>query len=81
MSFHYVYILQSTVETERYYIGLTRNLESRLAEHNRGVTPSTKPYAPWKIEIATAFRDHAKAAAFEQYLKTHSGRAFAKRHF
>jgi predicted GIY-YIG superfamily endonuclease len=81
MSFHYVYILRSTVEPDRHYIGLTRNLESRLGEHNRGETPSTKAFAPWKIEVATAFRDLAKAAAFEQYLKSHSGRAFSKRHF
>jgi putative endonuclease len=81
MSFHYVYILRSTVERDRYYVGLTQHLEKRLAEHNRGETPSTKAYAPWQIETATAFRDKAKAAAFEQYLKTHSGRAFSKRHF
>jgi predicted GIY-YIG superfamily endonuclease len=81
MSFHYVYILRSTIAADRYYVGLTRNLESRLAEHNRGETPSTKPFAPWQIEIATAFRDRAKAAAYEQYLKSHSGRAFSKRHF
>jgi predicted GIY-YIG superfamily endonuclease len=68
-------------EPDRYYVGLTQHLESRLAEHNRGETPSTKAYAPWQIEIASAFRDKAKAAAFEQYLKTHSGRAFSKRHF
>ena len=81
MSFHYVYILRSMVEPDRYYVGLTRHLESRLGEHNRGETPSTKPFAPWQIETATAFRDQAKAVAFEQYLKTHSGRAFSKRHF
>jgi hypothetical protein len=28
-----------------------------------------------------AFEDHAKADAFESYLKSASGRAFAKRHF
>ena len=81
MSFHYVYILRSVVKPDRHYVGLTRNLESRLGEHNPGETPSTKAYAPWQIEIATAFRDKARAAAFEQYLKTHSGRAFSKRHF
>ncbi len=44
MSFHYVYILRSTVERDRYYVGLTRHLESRLAEHNRGETQSTTGY-------------------------------------
>jgi putative endonuclease len=81
MIFYYVYLLQSTAEPARYYVGLTRNLESRLAEHNRRETPSTKPLAPWRIEVATAFRDRAKAVAFEKYIKGHSGRAFSKRHF
>ena len=30
---------------------------------------------------AIAFDDREKAYAFEAYLKTHCGRAFAKRHF
>jgi len=36
---------------------------------------------PWRIENAFAFRSEEKAAALESYLKTHSGRAFAKKHF
>jgi hypothetical protein len=32
-------------------------------------------------ETAVAFSDKERAVAFEQYLKTHSGRAFAKKHF
>jgi hypothetical protein len=48
---------------------------------NVSALQSTKAFAPWKIEVATAFRYKAKAVAFEQYLKTHSGRAFSKRHF
>jgi predicted GIY-YIG superfamily endonuclease len=81
MSFHYVYILRSTVQPDRRYVGLTRNIKSRLAEHNRGETPSTKPFVPWEIEVAIAFRDLGKAASFEQYLKSHSGRSFSKRRF
>ncbi len=81
MSFQYVYILRSEIEPDRHYVGITRNLQTRLAEHNRGETPSTKPFTPWRIEVATAFRDHEKAVAFERYLKSHSGRTFAKRHY
>jgi len=79
--FHYVYSLRSTINPERYYIGLTCDLNKRLAEHNIGTVNSTKAFAPWQIEVAIAFRDRSKAAAFEQYLKSHSGRIFAKRHF
>ena len=81
MEFKYVYILQSISHPDRRYVGMTRNLQARLAAHNRGESLSTKPYTPWRIETAIAFRDHAKAASFEQYLKTHSGRSFSKRHF
>ena len=34
-----------------------------------------------QIETAIAFRSKEKASAFEKYLKSHSGRAFAKKHF
>jgi hypothetical protein len=33
------------------------------------------------LEVALAFRSQQAAKAFESYLKTGSGRAFAKRHF
>jgi putative endonuclease len=79
--FHYVYSLRSTVSLDRYYIGLTFDLKKRLEEHNLGEVTSTKAFAPWQIEVAIAFRDRSKAAAFEQYLKSHSGRIFAKKHF
>jgi hypothetical protein len=41
----------------------------------------TSKFKPWTIETAVAFRDQAKAVAFEHYLKSGSGREFARRHF
>ena len=41
---------------------------------------STK-FKPWKVEAYFAFETKEKAAAFEAYLTTGSGHAFAKRHF
>lgn len=79
--FYYVYLLKSQSDPSRHYTGLTKDLESRLAKHNRGEVPSTAPYRPWSIDIAIAFHERDKAATFERYLKTHSGRAFAKKHF
>jgi len=38
-------------------------------------------YRPWILETAIAFRSKDKAYAFEAYLKSHSGRAFATKHF
>jgi putative endonuclease len=58
--FHYVYSLRSTINPDRFYIGLTRDLNKRLTKHNLGEVPSTKLYVPWQIEVAIAFRDRSK---------------------
>ena len=79
--FHYVYILTSDANDEMHYSGVTRDLKTRLLEHNRGKCPHTAKHKPWKIETAVAFRSEAKARSFERYLKTGSGREFARRHF
>jgi len=75
----YVYILQSLQQPERYYVGITRNLRSRLSKHNAGEVSHTSKYAPWKVKTYIAFSDEEQAFAFEKYLKSASGRAFAKK--
>ncbi len=77
--FYYTYILESEKIPNRFYTGFTEDLESRLKSHNHENNPHTSKYRPWKIETAIAFRSREKAAAFEKYLKSHSGRAFAKK--
>ena len=81
MTFHYTYILESEINTEHHYTGVTQDLEARLQSHNAGQVPHTAKFRPWRIETAIAFRSREKAAAFERYLKSHSGRAFAAKHF
>jgi predicted GIY-YIG superfamily endonuclease len=78
--FHYVYILVSELDPDRHYVGLTDNLENRLASHSAGKVTHTSKHRPWLFETAVAFRDKSKAAAFEKYLKSGSGREFAGRH-
>ena len=75
----YVYILQSAAAPERFYVGLTGDLRDRLQRHNRGEVTHTAKYAPWEIKTYVAFADEAQAVAFERYLKSASGRAFAKK--
>jgi len=79
--FHYVYILVSETNDELHYSAITRDLKARLIEHNRGKCPHTSKDGPWRIETAVAFRSEAKTRRFERYLKTGSGREFARRHF
>lgn len=79
--FHYVYILVSESDNTRHYTGITNNLENRLKAHNAGQVPHTAEHRPWRIETAITFQDLKKAEAFERYLKSHSGRSFASKHF
>ncbi len=78
---YYVYILQSLADDTKHYTGFTEEIEKRLIKHNNGEVPHTTKYKPWKIIIYTAFESQEKARSFEKYLKSHSGRAFSKKHF
>ncbi len=75
----YVYILQSVQSLERYYVGVTADLRARLRRHNAGEVTHTSKYAPWAVKTYVAFSDEKQAHAFEKYLKSPSGRAFAKK--
>ena len=77
----YTCILRSIFHHDQRYIGSTADLKARLAKHNAGEVPHTSKFKPWKVEAYFAFETKEKAAAFEAYLKTGSGYAFAKRHF
>jgi len=77
----YVYILESLLNVEHFYIGITEDLKFRLKQHNAGEVFHTAKYKPWKLKNYFAFEDDKKAHAFERYLKSGSGRAFAKKHF
>jgi predicted GIY-YIG superfamily endonuclease len=75
----FVYIIVSESNPDRHYTGLTHDLEKRLCAHNAGRVPHSSRHRPWKLETAVAFRSRAKARCFEVYLKSHSGRAFARK--
>ena len=76
-----VYMLQSIRQPDERYIGCTSALRRRLAEHDAGSSPSTRRHRPWRLMVVVALRDERRAYAFEAYLKSGSGKAFAQRHF
>jgi predicted GIY-YIG superfamily endonuclease len=76
----YVYILES-LDGQNVYVGLTDDLRGRLSKHNAGDVRSTARYRPWRVRTYVAFSDETTAIAFERYLKSGSGRAFAKKRF
>ena len=75
----YVYLLESINHPGQTYVGLTDDLRHRLEEHNAGEGTHTRKYLPWRLVIYLAFSDERKATAFERYMKTASGRAFANK--
>ncbi|MGE0009701.1 MAG: GIY-YIG nuclease family protein [Candidatus Babeliales bacterium] len=76
---HFIYLIQSIKYPEQYYFGQTINLKLRLAKHNEGGSSHTSKYRPWKIITYLAFEDKEKAIAFEKFIKSGSGREFAKK--
>ncbi|HEX3889235.1 MAG TPA: GIY-YIG nuclease family protein [Verrucomicrobiae bacterium] len=80
MQFFYVYILQSESGVKHFSVGRTEDLRARFKKHNAGEVPHTSKFRPWKIKTAIAFNEENRAVElFERYLKTASGRAFAKK--
>ncbi len=75
----YVYLLESVSQPAECYVGLTDDLRHRVAVHNAGGSPHTSKFKPWRLVTYIAFSDEKKAVLFERYLKSHSGRAFAKK--
>jgi predicted GIY-YIG superfamily endonuclease len=75
----YVYLLQSVAFPNQTYVGLTDDLRARFSAHNKGRSPHTDKYRPWRLVTYVAFSDERKAIEFERYLKSSSGRAFSNK--
>ena len=77
----FVYVLRSESDPGRHYVGITSEMVGRLHWHNEGPCGYTTAYRPWQLAVILEFPDERRARRFERYLKSGSGRAFAKRHF
>jgi putative endonuclease len=75
----YVYIIRSIKFPDQEYTGAASDLKKRLAAHNAGESTHTSKFAPWELVWYCAFPNKYQALEFEKYLKSHSGRAFAKK--
>ena len=77
----FVYVLRSEMDPARHYVGVTSDVDERLAWHNEGPVGCTTNHRPWRVVVSLEFPTAQAATRFERYLKSGSGRAFAKRHF
>jgi len=76
---HYVYLLEIKSTPNKRYTGYTEDLRQRVADHNAGKNASTAPFRPWQLRTYHAFSSKPLALAFERYLKSGSGHAFANK--
>ena len=76
---YYVYLIKSLSEKRERYVGMTTDLKQRLRQHDQGKSFHTAKFSPWKLISYIAFTDRTKAEAFERYLKSGSGHAFARK--
>ena len=68
----YVYILQSDSD-KGYYIGISKDLNSRLKKHNSGEVRSTAKRKPFKIIYSEKFEDYFSARIREKEIKSYKG--------
>ena len=73
-----VYVLKSLAQNKT-YVGLTSDIERRLAEHNVGRSRSTKPYRPWELVYHEEYVSRDDARKREKYLKAGSGRELLRK--
>ncbi|MFH0814883.1 MAG: GIY-YIG nuclease family protein [Candidatus Falkowbacteria bacterium] len=67
-----LYILESQKDGT-HYVGISMNIEQRLAEHNNGKVHSTKNKSPWKIIYQESHGDIKSARTREKHLKSYRG--------
>jgi putative endonuclease len=76
---YYVYLIESFSAKGQRYVGMTTDLKQRVLEDNAGKSPHSSKFRPWRLTTYIAFTERAKAEAFERYLKSGSGHAFASK--
>jgi putative endonuclease len=73
----FTYVLYS-VEFDRFYTGMTKDVVKRLEQHNSKQNKSTKAFIPWKLIHVEQFATRIEAREREKYLKSGIGREFIK---
>lgn len=73
----HVYILKCLDGS--FYTGCTGDLKERLKRHENGYVAYTSTRLPVSLVSCITFHSKYKAYEFEKYLKSGSGKAFAKK--
>ena len=69
----FVYVLKSESSAQT-YVGHSKDIKNRVAEHNNGKNKATKGKGPWKLVYSEEFETRSEAVMRERYFKTVAGR-------
>jgi putative endonuclease len=69
----YLYLLHNldSKSSRRFYVGITKNLDRRVLEHNLGTSNYTSKFGPWKLVYYEAYLNQQDAIDREYKLKHH----------
>ena len=73
----FVYAIRS-VARNYIYVGLAKDLQKRIGQHNNGQNRTTRAYAPFNLIFSETFPSLAEARAREKYLKSGVGKGFLR---
>ena len=76
----YIYFLRSQSNPKKTYIGITQDVDRRVAKHNAGDSPHTARFIPWELMGSLAVPTKRKAIDLERYFKQGSGHAWLHKH-
>ena len=71
LAMYFVYVLKS-INSDKFYIGHTNDINKRLVEHNTGLSDYTSKYMPWELIYHEAYQTRSLAMRREKSLKNHA---------
>jgi len=74
----YIYILYSA-KVNKYYVGQTDNIDSRLKSHNSGISPYTKIANDWQLVYSESYQTRKEAIQRENEIKRKKSRLYIER--
>ena len=75
--YFYVYVLLSEKDGN-FYTGYTKNLDSRVAKHDKGLVKSTKFRRPLQLIYFEGCLSQKDATRREKYLKSGNGKTYLR---
>ena len=77
MNMVFVYAIRS-IKRNYIYVGMTCDLDRRIAEHENGENRSTKAYRPFELIFVGQYDERSTARSKEKYFKSGVGKEFLK---